>query len=132
MWSSYSSGVSLMWHLKRLIKKTFYDRQKCQLLEATLRSPKKTWVTEDSTWVVVKLTTGEGISSCFACHQGLCSNCRHFWFDCPDLPCQIRSVCSSSTMGKSLRPSRPGSQRPLLSCAVAEDVMMSFVTAEDL
>lgn len=62
----------------------------------------------------------------------LCSNCKHFWFECPDLPCQIRSVCSSSTMGNSLRPSRPGSQRPLLSCAVAEDIMMSFVTAEDL
>lgn len=70
MWSSNSSGVSLMWHLKRLIKlKTFYDRQKCQLLEATLRSPKKTWGTEDSIWDVVKLTTGERTSSCFACHQ---------------------------------------------------------------
>lgn len=41
-WFSDSSEIFWAWHLKCLIEKIFCDGQKCQLPEATLRSPKKT------------------------------------------------------------------------------------------
>lgn len=47
-------------NLKHLIKKkkSSHNRQRCQLLETILRSPKKTDGQVDATWIMVTLTTG--------------------------------------------------------------------------
>lgn len=82
-----------------------HDRQECQLLVATLRSPNKTVGHNDSTWIVEVLTTAKNCPMPYPL-PGSCPNCGHCWVDCCALPGQYRSVFpSSSSIGKSLRPS---------------------------
>lgn len=76
--------ICCLWHLKCYWKKLpVVDRQKCQLLAATIRSPKKTDAAQ--TWIVVTLTTEEN-SPMPRLLPGPCTNCEHCWVDCLNLP----------------------------------------------
>lgn len=107
---------------KRLNQNASHYKKKCPLLAGTLKSPKIDGAQMNSTQIVVTLISGKRTAPCFlTCH----TSCGHFWGDCPTLPGQstVSTPCSFST-GKSFRLQ--------LLYVVAEDEILSCVTAEDL
>lgn len=112
-------------------EKASRDRQKCQLLAATLRSPKML----GHRWLyLICANMNHGAENGLMPHlpRGLCPNSGHLsvdWLDCY-LPGQSGQFWEVPSPRENLSGLLSGSQRPM-SCAADKDVILFYVTAED-